>query len=66
MSMREKLEMHRQIERENMENLEAWRYWNSLSVDEIANMIKEKDAAMDWDEQFSFLCELLDAKTAVA
>ena len=66
MSMKEKLEMHRQIERENMENLEAWRYWNSLSVDEIANMIKEKDKAMDWDEQFSFLCELLDAKTAVA
>ena len=66
MSMKEKLEMHRQIERENMENLEAWRYWNSLSVDEIANMINEKDKAMDWDEQFSFLCELLDAKTAVA
>jgi hypothetical protein len=37
-----------------------------LSVDEIANMINEKDMAMDWDEQFSFLCDLLDAKMAVA
>ena len=66
MTMKEKIRMHVQIERENTENLEAWRYWNSLSVDEIANMINEKDKAMEWDEQFVFLCELLDAKTAVA
>jgi len=66
MTMQEKIKIHVQIERENTENLEAWRYWNSLSVDEIANMINEKDMAMDWDEQFSFLCDLLDAKMAVA
>jgi len=64
--MKEKIKIHAEIERENTENLEAWRYWNSLSVDEIANMINEKDKAMEWDEQFGFLCELLDAKTVVA
>jgi hypothetical protein len=29
-------------------------------------MINEKDKAMEWDEQFGFLCELLDAKMAIA
>ena len=66
MTMKEKLEMHRQIEQENTENLEAWHYWNSLSADEIADMISEKDRVMEYDEQFYFLCELLDAKMAVA
>lgn len=60
MTMKERLEIHRQIERENTQKLESWLYWNSLSADEIADMISEKDRAMEYDEQFYFLCDLLD------
>lgn len=68
MTMKERLQIHKQIVRENYEHFMDWQaemYWESLSVDEIANMITEKDRAMEWDEQFGFLCELLDTKTAV-
>jgi len=66
MTMKERLKIHRQIEWENTQKLESWLYWNSLSADEIADMISEKDKAMEYDEQFYFLCDLLNAKTAVA
>lgn len=66
MTMKERIRTHVQIEWEDAENRRAWRYWNALSVDEIAEMINQKDRAMEWDEQFGFLCELLDAKTETA
>lgn len=65
MTMKEKIRVHIQIEEANHEHLEDWRcamYWDSLSSAEVAAMIHEKDRAMEWDEQFGFLCDLLDRK----
>ena len=60
--MKEKLKIHKEIEREDAENRRAWLYWNSIPVGELETMIAEKDRLMEWDDQFGFLCELLDSK----
>lgn len=65
MTMKEKLQIHRMIETENHEHLELWQamvYWDSMTAEEVASMIQEKDRAMEWDDQFSFLCDLLERK----
>ena len=62
MSMKERLEIHRQIEHENRENIEAAAAWDRCTVSEIREMIEEKDRAMEWDEQFAFLLQLLNRK----
>jgi hypothetical protein len=63
--MKERLDVHRQIEAENHEHMENFMcklYWDSLTAEEVASMIQEKDRAMEWDEQFGFLCWLLEEK----
>ena len=62
MSMKERLEVHRQIEAENRENIEAAAAWDRCTVSEIRGMIEEKDRGMEWDEQFGFLIQLLNRK----
>ena len=62
MSMAEKLEMHRKIEAENQENFEAAAAWDRCTVAEVKRMIEEKDRAMEWDEHFGFLIQLLNRK----
>ena len=63
--MTEKIRVHAEIERENWEKAQDFigmMYWESLSVAEIRKMIEERDREMQWDEQFGFLCDLLDSK----
>ena len=62
MSMKERLEVHRQIEAENRENIEAAAAWDRCTVSEIRGMIEEKDRGMEWDEHFAFLVQLLNRK----
>ena len=62
MSMKERLKIHRQIEAENRENIEATAAWDRCTVSEVREMIQEKDRAMEWDEHFGFLIQLLDRK----
>ena len=62
MSMKERLQIHRQIERENLENIEAAAAWDRCTASEVREMIEEKDRAMEWDEQFGFLIQLLNRK----
>ena len=65
MTMTEKIRVHAEIERENWEKAQDFigmMYWESLSVDEVRKMIEERDREMQWDEQFGFLCDLLDSK----
>lgn len=62
MSMKERLKIHRQIERENQENIEAAAAWDRCTVSEVREMIQEKDRAMEWDEHFGFLIQLLNRK----
>ena len=62
MSMKEKLKIHRQIEAENRENIEAAAAWDRCTVSEIRGMIEEKDRWMEWDEHFAFLVQLLNRK----
>ena len=62
MSMKERLEIHRKIEAENQENIEAAAAWDRCTVSEVREMIEEKDRAMEWDEQFAFLLQLLNRK----
>ena len=62
MMIKERLEIHRQIEAENRENIEAAAAWDRCTVSEIREMIEEKDRAMEWDEQFGFLIQLLSRK----
>lgn len=60
--MKERLKIHRQIEAENRENIEATAAWDRCTVSEVREMIQEKDRAMEWDEHFGFLIQLLDRK----
>ena len=60
--MKERLKIHRQIEAENQENIEAAAAWDRCTVSEVREMIQEKDRAMEWDEQFGFLIQLLNRK----
>jgi hypothetical protein len=62
MSMKERLKIHRQIEAENRENIEAAAAWDSCTVSEIREMIEEKDRGMEWDEHFAFQIQLLNRK----
>lgn len=62
MSMKERLKVHRQIEAENRENIEAAAAWDRCTVSEIREMIEEKDRGMEWDEHFAFLIQLLNRK----
>ena len=62
MSMKERLKIHSQIERENQENIEAAAAWDRCTVSEVREMIEEKDRAMEWDEHFGFLIQLLNRK----
>lgn len=62
MSMKERLKVHRQIEAENRENIEAAAAWDRCTVSEVRGMIEEKDRAMEWDEHFAFLIQLLNRK----
>ena len=62
MSMKERLKVHRQIEAENRENIEAAAAWDRCTASEVREMIEEKDRAMEWDEQFAFLLQLLNRK----
>ncbi len=62
MSMKERLKIHRQIEAENQENIEAAAAWDRCTVSEVREMIEEKDRAMEWDEHFGFLIQLLNRK----
>jgi hypothetical protein len=62
MSMKERLEIHRQIEAENRENIEVAAAWDRCTVSEIREMIEEKDRGMEWDEHFAFLIQLLNRK----
>ena len=62
MSMKERLKIHRKIEAENQENIEAAAAWDRCTVSEVREMIEEKDRAMEWDEQFAFLLQLLNRK----
>lgn len=62
MTMMERLKIHKQIEHDMHESIECYLYWESLTAAEVASMIQEKDRAMEWDDQFSFLCELLNRK----
>jgi hypothetical protein len=62
MSMKERLEIHRQIEAENRENIEVAAAWDRCTVSEIRGMIEEKDRGMEWDEHFAFLVHLLNRK----
>lgn len=62
MTMKERLQVHRQIERENQENIEAAAAWDRCTVSEVREMIEEKDRAMEWDEHFVFLIQLLNRK----
>ena len=50
MSMKERLQIHRQIEAENRENIEAAAAWDRCTASEVREMIGEKDRAMEWDE----------------
>ena len=49
MSMKERLKIHRQIEAENRENIEAAAAWDRCTVSEIKGMIEEKVRGMEWD-----------------
>ena len=60
--MKERLKIHRKIEAENQENIEAAAAWDRCTVSEVREMIEEKDRAMEWDEQFAFLLQLLNRK----
>ena len=60
--MKERLKIHSQIERENQENIEAAAAWDRCTVSEVREMIEEKDRAMEWDEHFGFLIQLLNRK----
>ena len=62
MSMKERLKIHRQIEAENLENIEAAAAWDRCTVSEVREMIQQKDRAMEWDEHFGFLIQLLNRK----
>ena len=62
MSMKERLKVRRQIESENRENIEAAAAWDRCTVSEVREMIEEKDRAMEWDEHFGFLLQLLNRK----
>jgi hypothetical protein len=62
MSMKERLQIHRQIEAENRENIEVAAAWDRCTVSEIREMIEEKDRGMEWDEHFAFLIQLLNRK----
>lgn len=62
MSMKERLKIHRQIEAENLENIETAAAWDRCTVSEVREMIEEKDRAMEWDEHFAFLVQLLNRK----
>ena len=62
MTMKERLKVHRQIEAENRENIEAAAAWDRCTVSEIREMIEEKDRGMEWDEHFAFLIQLLNRK----
>ena len=62
MTMKEKLKIHAEIEHEMQESVSCYLYWESLTPEEVISMIHEKDAAMEWDEQFRFLCDLLESK----
>ena len=60
--MKERLAIHRQIEAENRENIEAAAAWDRCTVSEVREMIRQKDLAMEWDEHFAFLVQLLNRK----
>ena len=62
MTMKERLSIHRQIEAENQENIEAVACWDRTTAAEVRQMIEEKDRAMEWDEHFCFLVQLLNRK----
>ena len=62
MTMKERLKIHRQIEAENRENIEAAAAWDRIPAAEVEEMIEEKDRAMEWDEHFVFLVQLLNRK----
>ena len=62
MSMKERLKIHRQIEAENRENIEAAAAWDRCTVSDVRGMIEEKDRSMEWDEHFAFLIQLLNRK----
>ena len=62
MSIKERLKIHRQIEAQNRENIEAAAAWDRCAVSEVREMIQEKDRAMEWDEHFAFLVQLLNRK----
>lgn len=69
MTMKERLKVHAEIVRQNREHFEDWlcaMYWDGLSVAEVGKMIEEKDRAMEWDEQFGFLCDLYARKAGAA
>jgi hypothetical protein len=66
MTPKERLKVHAEIVRQNREHFEDWQcaqYWNGLTAARVAEMLAEKDRAMEWDEQFGFLCALYDSKT---
>ena len=60
--MKERLKIHRKIEAENQENIEAAAAWDRCTISEIREMIEEKDRSMEWDEHFAFLVQLLNRK----
>ena len=62
MTMNERLSIHRKIEAENRENIEAAAAWDRCTVSEVREMIEEKDRGMEWDEHFVFLVQLLNRK----
>lgn len=62
MTMNERLSIHRKIETENRENIEAAAAWDRCTVSEVREMIEEKDRGMEWDEYFAFLVQLLNRK----
>ena len=65
MTMTQRLAIHAEIESANRRRLEEYltaRYYESLTVEEIQEMLEEKDARMEWDDQFGFLSDLLDSK----
>ena len=62
MTIKERLEVHRQIEAENRENIEGVAVWDRRTAAEVEAMIAEKDRLMEWDEHFVFLLQLLNRK----
>ena len=69
MTMREKIRVHNRIAKENREHFLDWQMmmaYEMMTASEVREMIRQKDRAMEWDEQFGFLCDLLDRKERVA